>query len=139
MKISDFVHEALKEIVVGVTKAKRDTRNLASISPAMVGGKDVSREESVEFELSVTVTDNTERSAAEELSGGAEIKIVGMRFGIGGTGSSSEESGTQREDVSRVKFKVPVYFSAHHRADSSSEWDEEKKALDTLQGTRKEH
>jgi hypothetical protein len=87
MTLQAFVAESLSQIVQGIRQAHEAGVRSSGHSA-----------EAVEFDVAVTVTD------ASDKKGGIGIFVGG--FGIGGQANSSAAN----TSVSRIKFKVPVFF-----------------------------
>ena len=135
MKISEFVAESLSEIVLGIQTAKLNVAEIASIAPGSVNGKMKTIEEFVEFEVSVAVKVSKERSGALGGNGSvsAKIAIVEAKVGVDGSGTSTKT--TADETLSRLKFRVPVQFNAHFRADMENNpavWAGDRLALEEV-------
>jgi hypothetical protein len=107
MELKDFISKTLKEVLDGVSEARKThsgrlpvdfdpkidsqilgfTRGHANQPQAVQG---------IEFDIAVTV------SSSDKLEGDAGIKVVG----IGVSGKASTEA--EKSSVSRIKFAVPV-------------------------------
>lgn len=114
MDIQEFITETLKQIVAGVANAQGSAvENKAVINPTLVTGysgvptdgnvpaKAGNRTiQKVEFDIAVTITE--ERKTRGGLSAKLAVFSVGMEGNSGNTNSMAN----------RVKFAVPIVFSA---------------------------
>jgi hypothetical protein len=87
MDLQTFVTRTLKEVIEGIRDAQKEGIRVSAASA-----------EDVDFDVAVTVNE------ASDKKGGGGLFVAG--FGVGAQGSSSLSNST----VSRIKFKVPVFF-----------------------------
>lgn len=117
MRLSTFIKEALTDIAFGVHEAKVDSQELMAIVPGKLGADSMVEKSYVEFDIAVTAADS--RSASRDKSTSAEggIAVFAMKARIGGDRSVGDEASSSNEMVSRLQFKIPVFFNAHFRDD----------------------
>jgi hypothetical protein len=101
MELKDFITATLVEIQAGVQGAIDQTiKNKigGAINPSWGSTKDIKASliEKVRFDIAVTIADKTAGSAE------AGIKVVGIKLGGGGSGS------TETSNVSRIQFSIPI-------------------------------
>ena len=112
MKLSEFVAESLKEIIIGVKIANRDVGELSGIAPGTKDGEPLEIVEDIAFEIAVTVKENKTGKKSGGGSAEAEINVVGIKASFGGKGDIEKQSTTENENVSKISFKVPVNLNA---------------------------
>ena len=106
LQLSEFVSSTLEQIIAGAKKAQEAAREAgAAVNPPTRGSQTAGMREyhsgtftqDVEFHVALTAT-SSEESAA------------GLRVGLAwvGGGSIRGGSGSERSEVSRVKFTVPI-------------------------------
>lgn len=101
MELKDFIAMTLTEIQSGVQAAiegaKKSGAN-GAISPCWDSVREAGSTliQKVQFDIAVTVSDKTEGKAE------AGIKVVGIGFGGGATGS------TETSHISRIQFSIPI-------------------------------
>lgn len=102
MDLKDFVKKALIDITGAIEEAKASSH--LAIAPGYVQQNPVTEPQFIEFDVATTVVEASNTSG----SGGAKISVVGVGISLGGERGVS----ANHENVSRVKFQVPVYFQA---------------------------
>lgn len=110
MELKDFIKQVLSDIAGGITEAQTEDQTTAWIVPTCVIGSNVEKVcttkgyipvRNIDFDVAVTSGTNTKSS--DGMTGG--IKVVEL-FHIGG--KSQEESSAIQQNVSRVKFSIPM-------------------------------
>lgn len=101
MELHEFITTALGEIQQGVQAAINNTTAegvRGAINSVWGTTKDIgpSHIQNIQFDVAVTIVEKTSSS----VEGG--IKVVGVRLGGGGSGS------TESTQVSRIQFSIPV-------------------------------
>jgi hypothetical protein len=125
MRLSDFVREALTEIAFGIHEAKVDSQMLVAIVPGSLGGQDVTEKSYVEFDIAVTTGTTDKRLGSGEASARAGINVFSAKVSVEGKGIFSRARESSNSTVSRLTFKVPVYFNAQFRADPGASAERE--------------
>jgi hypothetical protein len=101
MELKDFITATIVEIQSGVQAAidhavKNKIGGAINPSWGSVKAINASLIEKVHFDIAVTVSDKTSGNAE------AGIKVVGIKIGGGGSGS------TETSNVSRIQFSIPI-------------------------------
>lgn len=92
MELQEFVSETLKQINVGVLDASKETTKNNKFRYYV--------EDSIEFDVAITVTD------AKTNETGGKLNVAAYIFGAS-AGTSNEHAAT-RSEVSRIRFKVSL-------------------------------
>ncbi|MER2926820.1 hypothetical protein [Serratia nevei] len=114
MKLDDFVHESLKNIMLGVQRATQfgvdhstGTVNPSEVAFGKAGENGIlfnprTRKiiQKVEFDIAVSVNESTSSSSGGTQSVG-EITVSG----------SNTDSATSNGSISRIKFSIPLELS----------------------------
>lgn len=110
MELKEFIKTALTDIVTAVKETQECVQDFATIAPVTVGGdKDThvktpagyANISNIEFDVAVVV--ETEEGAVSGIKGG--ITVAGM---LGICGKSKEEMSEKYQNVSRIKFAIPL-------------------------------
>lgn len=117
MKLSELIEQTLSEIAVGVKAAKENSRSVLAITPGTLDGRVVAEITYIEFDVSLVVTEGSDRSSASAGDTSGNLKVVALG-GIGGKLSSSDQEGQSSSSqlTHRVSFKVPVCMAAEFNA-----------------------
>ena len=116
MELKDFVSATLLEILEGVKNAQGKAKNFGAIISPELGpqaqgalqskGVQISNTlqviEFVEFDVSITTSENTE--ADNNLNAGIKIQI----FNVGA--SANEKTSNNSQSQHKIKFKVPLVY-----------------------------
>lgn len=109
MDLKDFVKGVILDVTNAVKECQDEVNNGAIVSPAYRGTEDVHRSESgvlkisyIDFEVAVTAGSST--GVNGEAKGG--IKVLSSFIG----GKISEDNKETNENVSKVKFSIPVVY-----------------------------
>ena len=116
MRLSDFIHDTLYEIALGVQLGRARSRDFAAIAPESVSGEKVAEKTYVDFDVAVVVgeTDTKTKGGGGHL--GAEIRVASVVKANAGADGKLEASATaSTQQTHRVAFKVPIYLNAHFR------------------------
>ena len=129
MKLKDFIKETLVEIAEAIREAKDAASDKISISPGFMEGKKVIEVSYVEFDIAVTANETSHKEKDAEGGLDAKIEVLGIKSGLKAGASTISSTQHQKEEVSRIQFKVPVYFGATSKnlADRSKETESLKK------------
>lgn len=110
MELKDFIKQVLSDIAGGITEAQMENETTAWIVPTRVIGSNVEKVSTTKgyipvrnIDFDVAVTSETNTKSSDGMTGG--IKVVEF-FHIGG--KSQEESSAIQQNVSRVKFSIPM-------------------------------
>ena len=110
MELKDFIKQVLSDIAGGITEAQTENETTAWIVPTLVIGSNVEKVSTTKgyvpvrnIDFDVAVTSETNTKSSDGMTGG--IKVVEF-FHIGG--KSQEESSAIQQNVSRVKFSIPM-------------------------------
>lgn len=112
MKLKDFIKETLVEIAEGIDEAKDPVGHRVAIAPSSMNGELSSEKSYIEFDIAVTANETIHKRKNGTGSVSAQIEVLGNRVKGELGGSAIGDTQLQSEKVSRVQFKVPVYFSA---------------------------
>jgi hypothetical protein len=127
MKLSDFIQDTLYEIAVGVEKARIKARNHVAINPRIIDGRVTDEACYVDFDVSIVVSENEQKSGSGTGRVTGEIKVASLgKIGgeIGGSGQQSNASNVEHSH--RVSFKVPMYMNAHFRDNAAVQAEAER-------------
>lgn len=117
MELKDFIKQVLSDIAEGITEAQTEDQTTAWIVPTYIIGSSVNKVKTnkgyvpvcnIDFDVAVTSETNTKSS--DGITGG--IKVVEL-FHVGG--KSQEESSAIQQNVSRVKFSIPIMLPCASR------------------------
>ncbi|WP_455871659.1 hypothetical protein [Serratia proteamaculans] len=114
MKLDDFVHESLKNIMLGVQRATKygEESSTGTVNPSDVAFGSAGENgiifnprtrkiiQTVEFDIAVSVNDSTSTSSGGTQSIG-EITVSG----------SNTDSTKSNGSISRIKFSIPIELS----------------------------
>lgn len=120
MKLSDFVRDAITEIAFGIHQAKAETYQIIAVVPGTLNGQSLEEKSYIEFDVAVTASSETGSQSDSGGKAGIGISVVGFRAGMDGSTSSTETEKSMSSTISRINFKVPVYFNAHFRGDAGA-------------------
>jgi hypothetical protein len=120
MELREFVHGALKDVVLGIQDAQREKGIGGYIAPKGIGGHDFPKDSGVtlrarivstvmKFDVAVTA----ERGKKGGATGGVRIAVVEAK--LGGEGQTKDTT------VSRVQFAVPILTPTNPQAWSKAE------------------
>ena len=110
MELKDFIQQVLSDLASGITEAQTENETTACIVPTRVIGSHIGKVSTsngyvpvcnIDFDVAVTSETNTKSS--DGMTGG--IKVVEL-FHMGG--KSQEETSAIQQNVSRVKFSIPM-------------------------------
>ncbi len=117
VRLSEFVSEAISEVVRGVHLAKAETYEIAAVVPGSMNGVSVVEKTFIEFDIAVTATSENVSSSRKSGKAGAGISVLSARVGVDGDLEAEKGSKDSSALTSRISFKVPVYLNAHFRKD----------------------
>lgn len=110
MELKDFIKQVLSDIAEGITEAQTENQTTARIVPTTIIGSRVGKVSTTKgyvpvcnIDFDVAVTSETNTKSSDDMTGG--IKVVEL-FHVGG--KSQEESSAIQQNVSRVKFSIPM-------------------------------
>ncbi|MBU6474778.1 MAG: hypothetical protein KGQ70_02320 [Alphaproteobacteria bacterium] len=112
MKLKDFIKETLIEIAEGIDEARYPVGDRVAIAPSRLNGDSLSEKNYIEFDIAVTANEIIHTEKGGKGSVGVKIEVLGNKVKGELGGSATGETQLQNEKVSRVQFKVPVYFGA---------------------------
>lgn len=110
MELKDFIKQVLSDITMGITESQIENNTTAWIVPTYIIGSNINKVKTdkgyvpvcnIDFDVAVTSETNTKSS--DGITGG--IKVVEL-FHVGG--KSQEESSAIQQNVSRVRFSIPM-------------------------------
>ena len=110
MELKDFIKQVLSDIAEGITESQIENNTTAWIVPTCTFGSNIGKVRTsngyvpvcnIDFDVAVTSETNTKSS--DGITGG--IKVVEL-FHVGG--KSQEESSAIQQNVSRVRFSIPM-------------------------------
>jgi hypothetical protein len=122
MDLREFVHGALKDVVLGIQDAQREQGIGGYIAPKGIGGHEFPKDSGVtsqsrivstvmRFDVAVTA----ERGKKGGGSAGVRIAVVEAKLG--------GEAQSQDTTVSRIQFAVPILMPANPQEWSKAEKD----------------
>ncbi|HEX2763008.1 MAG TPA: hypothetical protein VHM92_04060 [Allosphingosinicella sp.] len=120
MRLSEFIREALTDIAYGVHEAKVDSQELMAIVPGNLNGETQIEKSYIEFDIAVTAVDTRTASRSGKRGGEAGISVLSLKAAISRERSLADAASSSDEVVSRLSFKIPVFFNAHLRGDQGS-------------------
>jgi hypothetical protein len=107
MDLREFVHGALKDVVLGIQDAQQEEGIGGYIAPKSIGGHEFPKDSGVSFRAHIVstvmkfdVAVTAERG--KQRSGAAAVRIAVVEAKLGGEGQSKDTT------VSRVQFAVPI-------------------------------
>ena len=118
MELKDFIKSVLFDVTEAVKECQEELKNGAIISPSNRSAEEKVRAVSGDLKISyidfeVAVSASSENLNNGEKTGGVEVSgsVIGVRFGgkFGGK-SVSEENKQVNENVSKIKFSIPVIY-----------------------------
>jgi hypothetical protein len=119
--IRDFVRSTLTDIVAGLQYAAVDLSELAAISPGAVNGKQQEIVEKVEFDIAVTVSSESESHREGGGKVGGKLRVVAFEAELYAKGKKEDKKTGKHDEISRIKFSIPIQFNAHFRNDPNRE------------------
>jgi len=127
MELKDFIKSVIVEISHGVLMAKKELEGTNTlINPATTKGvilKDGGTERSVqniEFDISVSVSEQTENAKNKDKKGNANIKVVDVfNLSLGKEIVETDSSSYKNATINRIKFSVPISFSTNTQTQSN--------------------
>lgn len=120
MNLDEFIHQALTDIAYGVHEAKVDSQDLMAIVPGSLNNEIQIEKSYISFDIAVTAGSKLDKSRSATGKAGGSINVYGAGINSGITGSSAISNSSHNETISRLKFKIPVFFNAHFRGDPGS-------------------
>jgi hypothetical protein len=107
MDLREFVHGALKDVVLGIQDAQREQGIGAYIAPKGIGGHEFPKDSGVTFGARIVSTvmkfDVAVTAERSKKGGGtAGVRIAVVEAKLGGEGQSKDTT------ISRVQFAVPL-------------------------------
>jgi hypothetical protein len=121
MDVRNFVRASLTDIVAGLQEAAVDLSELAAISPGAVNGERQSIIEKVEFDIAVTVSSETESNREGSGKVGGKLKVVAFEAELQTDGKMGNKTTGRHDQISRIRFSIPIHMNAHYRADPNRE------------------
>jgi len=115
MKLSAFIHETLRDISIGVTKAKQEVGDLTAIAPGSLNGERISVETDVNFDVAVSASEEAVTNKGGGVQAGASIKVLAADISIGAEGKKEASSKAHDSHVSRISFTIPMILNAGAR------------------------
>jgi hypothetical protein len=115
MDLREFVHGALKDVVLGIRDAQREQGIGGYIAPKGIGGHDFPKDSGVTFRAKIVSTvmkfDVAVTAERGKKGGGtAGVRIAVVEAKLGGEGQSKDTT------VSRVQFAVPILMPPNPQA-----------------------
>lgn len=120
VRLADFIAEAISDIAYGIHLAKANTYEIIAVVPGSLNGDQLTEKSYIEFDIAVTATSEKTSGGNKSGKAGAGISVLGAKIGVDGTLSSETGEKDLSGVTSRVSFKVPVYFNAHFRGDTTT-------------------
>ena len=120
MRLSDFIKEALTDIAYGVHEAKVDSQELMAIVPGALNGETQIEKSYIEFDIAVTAVDTRTASRSGKKGGEGGITVLSLGAKVSGDRSIADQASSSDEVVSRLTFKIPVFFNASFRNDQGA-------------------
>lgn len=108
MELKDFIEYVLVDIAEGITAARDRVGDKIAINPHEVNGKLVTEKDYIAFDIAVSVNEQSEHLKQKGIKGGLRITVVSASA----NSAKEEKSGYASEKISRVSFKIPVYYNA---------------------------
>jgi len=108
MKLKDFIEHVLVDIAEGMTAARDRVGDKIAINPHKVNGKSATEKDYVNFDIAVTVNKESEHHKSGSGKIGTTINVIAA--GINGNMESSNIN--KLEGISKVNFRVPVFYGA---------------------------
>jgi hypothetical protein len=118
MELREFIRGSLVDIAIGVQQAAIDAKELVAIAPGDVNGKPIEQLEKIEFDVAVTVAEDSSTSMESGGDVGGRLKVVGIEIGGSLKESDTTAKTAKREEVSRIKFSVPVLLNLNFANDT---------------------
>ena len=104
--------KTLREIALGVKTAKEKSRSVMAISTGTLDGKFVAEITYIEFEVSVVVSEASDKSSSAEKGAGGELRVLSIGASAKLAGKTEEKAGSSSQLTHRISFKVPVCMAA---------------------------
>src|SRR3546814_12316984 len=109
MRLSEFIHDMLYEIALGVEIARARSHEIAAIAPESISGERVSERTYIDFEVAVVVGESDKTAKAGDGRHGADIDVATIRKDSDGKGGKAEGTSTASQQQNhRGTLKVPV-------------------------------
>lgn len=121
MDLDKFIHQALTDIAFGVHEAKVDSQELMAIAQGTLNNSIQIEKSYIKFDIAVTASSKSSRSGSITGKADGTINVIGAGISSEIGASSSSSNATHHETISRLNFKIPVFFNAHFRGDPSAE------------------
>lgn len=96
------------DVAEGMTAARDRVRDKIAINPASVDGQLVVEKDYINFDIAVTVSETLKHRKGKSMKAGATISVIAANA----DGAKEESRGASSEKISRVSFRVPVYYGA---------------------------
>src|SRR3546814_18929110 len=104
MRLSEFIHDMLYEIALGVEIARARSHEIAAIAPESISGERVSERTYIDFDVAVVVgeSDTPAKDGVGRI--GAERQLATILKASAGMGGKAEETApaTQKQEGRRV-------------------------------------
>jgi len=134
MNLENFIEQTLTEIFFGIHRAKIASKDLVAIAPGTLNGERQEISTDIQFDIAVTVAEETESNTTGGGGVKAGISVLGANVSAGGAGEKATSSGQSHQQVSRIVFSVPVHLNANYRNDAG--FKKEMELLETLLNSR---
>lgn len=112
MNLSEFIHETLRDISIGITKAKLEVSDLTAIAPGSLRGEIRTTETEVTFDVAVSASSENSSKGTGGASAGASLKVLSVDVSVGADGTKEKSSSSENSNVSRISFSVPILLNA---------------------------
>lgn len=115
MELKDFIKSVILDVADAVKECQDEIANGTIISPMNVKGEDdiIKTEKGdikvsyIDFEIAITVNEEQEDSGNAK----AGIKVLSAFLGGSVSGETSSANKTSNENISRIRFSIPVAFT----------------------------
>jgi len=116
MELKDFIKNVIVEISQGVLMAKKELDDTdALVNPAttrgvitQLGGTDRSVQ-NIEFDISVSITEETESSEQQDKKGTASVSVLQvLNLNFGAKNTETDAVSYRNATINRIKFHVPI-------------------------------
>src|SRR3546814_19948864 len=114
MRLSEFIHDMLYEIALGVEIARARSHEIAAIAPESISGERVSERTYIDFDVAVVVGESDTTAKAGDGRIGADIQVATIVKASAGMGGKEEATSTaSQQQTPRLQLKVTGYLTAN--------------------------
>src|SRR3546814_10420061 len=109
MRLSEFIHDMLYEIALGVEIARARSHEIAAIAPESISGERVSERTYIDFDVAVVVGESDTTAKAGDGRIGADLQVATIVKASAGMGGKAEATSTaSQQQTNRVDRKRDV-------------------------------